>query len=166
MANMLASVPVEETKLGDYLHDRTRIPEAPSTSRGDRIRRYLPLALQLVFALGAVALGFQVRASWESHRDWVIPVTVPFWALAGVAMAYLASRGKFNRMAAAAFFLMLSGIVMFANYWRGTVTEGQDNGRDALSILAAFLLAITILLFVVALARVLLSDKPAPPAVA
>ncbi len=163
MANMQAAAPVEEAKLGDYLHDRARIPEAPRVRPPDLVRRYLPFAFGLLFAAGAMALAFTTRATWTTQRDWVVPVTTPFWAIAGVALGYLVARGKFQALASAGSFLVLALVLTFINVYRGYLTEGQDDGRDALSILTAFVLAIVVLLLIVAVVRVVV-ERSEPPA--
>lgn len=127
-----------------WLHDQSKMPPAPKQGAGDYVRMWLPLLLGLLFTAGLVALAFEVRASWESHRDWVVPVTVPLIVFGGVAAAYLVQRGAITALAPAILFLALTGLFVGFNIARGAETEGSDAGRDALSILGGVSLGLSI----------------------
>lgn len=164
MADLTAAAPVESAKSGDYLHSRERIPARPAATRGDLVRRFLPLALGIACAAGFVALGFQTRATWSTHRDWVIPVTAPLLAIGGVALGYLLARGRANALATGALFLALTVLLTVLNIWRGAHTDGSDGLRDALSILAGLALGGTVAAFVIAAIAVELRDPARAPA--
>lgn len=127
-----------------WLHDQARLPAPPNRGAGGKARMLLPFVLGLLFTAGLVALGFEVRASWESHRDWVVPVTVPLIVLGGVSMAYLVQRGAIAALSPAIVFLALTGLFVGFNIARGAGTEGSDGGRDALSILGGVSLGLAI----------------------
>jgi len=165
MANLTAAAPVEPEK-STFLHDRGGRPEAPKRPFAELVRDNLGLLLGLAFALGFTALAFQTRASWDFHRDWVVPMTVPFWGIAGVSLGHLLARRKFD---AAFTGLMLLVVVLgltALNIWQGSQSEGPDGARDALSISAGVALGITVLALVVATVWVEAKDPtkaPPPP---
>ena len=127
-----------------WLHDQSKLPSAPTRGRLEYARILLPLVVGLVIAGGLVALAFEVRASWDSHRDWVVPVTVPLLVIGGVAGAYLLQRGALTALAPAIVFLALTGLFVGFNIARGADTEGSDTGRDALSILGGVSLGLAV----------------------
>lgn len=127
-----------------WLHDQSKLPGAPVRGTVDYLRMFLPLALGLVLSAGLVALAFEVRSSWDSHRDWVVPVTVPLLVMGGVSMAYLLQRRALIAIAPAIVFLVLAGLFAGFNIARASTTEGSDAGRDALSILGGVSLGLAI----------------------
>lgn len=131
-----------------WLHDQAKLPGPPERGRLEWARMLLPVVLGLLIAGGLVALAFEVRASWDSHRDWVVPVTVPLLVLGGVAGAYLLQRGALAALAPAIVFLALTGLFAGFNMARGAETEGSDAGRDALSILGGVSLGLAVASFV------------------
>ncbi|MBI5949197.1 MAG: hypothetical protein HY875_13755 [Chloroflexi bacterium] len=163
MADLTTAAPVE-TEKSTFLHDRGGRPEAPKRPVAELVRDNLGLLLGLVLALGFTALAFQTRASWDSHRDWVVPMTVPIWAVAGVSLGHLLARRKVD---AAFTGLMLLVVVLgltILNIWQGTQSEGQDGARDALTISAAVALGITVLALLVGAIWVEAKDPTkAPP---
>ncbi len=158
MADLTAQTPTEAEKTG-WLHDRSRIPARPATSAQDLHLRYRGWLLGLVLALGLTALAFQTRASWESHRDWVVPMTVPFWASAGIALGLLVDGRRWKAAAPGIVLLVVALVLTGLNVWRGTETDGQDNWRDALSIVAG----VTLGFMVVALLAGLIWSELAGP---
>ena len=128
-----------------WLHDQSKLPDAPTRGRLEYARMLLPLILGLLIAGGLVALAFEVRSSWDSHRDWVVPVTVPLLVLGGVGGAYLLQRGALAALAPAIVFLVLAGLFAGFNIARGAETEGSDAGRDALSILGGVSLGLAVM---------------------
>ena len=143
MANFSAPAPSEDTKAA-WLHDRSRIPAAPPSSRADVFRRYLPLTFGILLALGAEALAFQTRASWSSGREWVVPATTPLLVIGGLALGHLVARGKLNSVSWPAGFVLLAIIFTIFNIWRGTISSGADTGRNVLTVLTAILLGVSV----------------------
>ncbi len=138
-----APAPASVEKVHD-LHDQAQRPRPPAPWRA-AFGRYLGWpTLGLVCALGMVALGFQTRASWESHRDWVVPVTVPLLALGGLALAYLVWRRQWLALGPGATLLLAVLALTAANIWRGAATDGDDTARDVMSILAGVGLGLTV----------------------
>jgi peptidoglycan/LPS O-acetylase OafA/YrhL len=162
MAEWTVPAPYEPEKPHD-LHDKEQQPKAPPGWR-PAFRSYLVgPAIGFVFAMGFTAMAFQARASWDSHRDWVVPVTVPFLALGGVALGLLVARRQWLP-SLPAFALILLGLVFVGlNIWLGAVTEGQDNLRDALSISTGVAIGLAVASALAALAWVE-RRRPAAPA--
>ena len=142
-ADFSAPAPVEREKQGDYLHDRERIPDEPK-DRMQLVRPYIGMGIGLLLAFLFTGLAFEARDSWNAHRDWVVPATVPFLALAGIAMGHLIWRGEWSAFFPG--FLLLLGVIgiEFSNWWRSTLTDGDDVARDVLSIAAGVVLGITV----------------------
>ena len=150
MADFTASRPIETQKEGDYLHDRSNRPEAPTWTRMELARRFAPLALGLLFAAGFLAIAFQTWASWENQRAWAVALMTPLWVLGGVALGHLLVRREFKIISLGVSFVGLGLILMYLNVWRGNVTEGQDGGRDAMTIISAILFVIAMHSFLTA----------------
>jgi hypothetical protein len=161
MSMWSSPAPVQPEK-PHYLHDDEQQPPLPDGWLSAFRAYLLAPALGLLFALGFTAMAFQARASWESHRDWVVPVLVPFLGLGGVAMGYLAARAKIVEMMPGVFFVLLAIGLVAANIWRGYVTEGEDTARNILAILTAVALGLAVLAFVVGLIAAERSTPPAP----
>ena len=145
MATLTAKAPVEPDKSGAYLHDRSRIPEAPPASRGQLLLRHAGIIAGVALSLALTALMVQTRATWETHRDWVTAAALVPMAVAGVALGYLFARNKSEMAALGAVAFVLAGVVITFNILRGVDTEGQDNLRDAMSIITAVFLAIGVI---------------------
>jgi energy-coupling factor transporter transmembrane protein EcfT len=143
MANWSAPAPTNPEK-PNWLHDQSELPAPPARSRVDYARILAPIVLGLAFTGALVALGFQSRASWDSHRDWVIPVTIPLLAIAGVAAGYLVARRAWVALGPVLLLLLLLCSLTALNVWRGAETEGSDALRDALSIMQGVLLGLTV----------------------
>ncbi|MBE7520458.1 MAG: hypothetical protein HS107_14560 [Thermoflexaceae bacterium] len=134
MPDLTARAPIETEKTG-WLHDRSRIPARPAASAQELLVRYRGWLLGFALALGLTALAFQTRASWENHRDWVVPMTVTIWAPSGLALGFLIDRRRWKAVAPGIVLLVIALVLTGVNIWRGTETDGQDNWRDALSII-------------------------------
>jgi peptidoglycan/LPS O-acetylase OafA/YrhL len=142
-ADFSQPVPVNADKV-DALHRQGEMPARPKLGRSDLLKLYLPPALGLMFAVGAVAMAFQARASWESHRDWVVPVTVPFLVIGGLGMGYLAARMNLRTLAPTVALLSMTLVFGFLNVMRGQWVDGEDGLRDVLSVITGVLLGATI----------------------
>ena len=162
-ADFSRTVPVNDEKV-HALHAQEQLPARARFARADVVKVYLPPALGLLFAVGAVAMAFQARASWESHRDWVVPATIPFLVIGGLAMGYLASRMRLRALAPAVGLLSLTLLFGFLNILRGQWTEGEDGLRDALSTITGVLLGATIISLIVAYAWDEIRNPVRPPA--
>lgn len=136
MANLAAKAPTEPEKQ-TFLHDRSNRPDAPKRSIKDYALEYAPMILGALFALGAVALGFQTRASWDGHRDWVVPTTIPVLVAAAVMLAAATWRQKLEFAMPAYAFLSVGLVFTILNIIRGIDTHGHDYLRDFYSIAAA-----------------------------
>jgi hypothetical protein len=135
MADLTAAAPIETEKTGDYLHDMTNRPQPPESRTPDLIKRYTPGALALLLTFAVVALAFETRDSWTSHRDWVIPVNVPFFAIAGLALAHLLIRHEWLAALPGFTLLLVSSVFMAINVWIGAAgAENQDGARLFLAI--------------------------------
>ena len=150
MANFADSRPIETQKEGAYLHDRTSRPAAPTWTRMELVQRFAPIGLGLLLAMGFMAIAFQTWASWDNHRAWAVALMTPLWVLGAVALGHLFMRKEFKVTAFGMSLVALGLILMAINSWRGDLTEGQDNGRDAMTIISAILFVIAIHSFVIA----------------
>ena len=164
MADFTAPAPSEAAKIGDYLHDRGRIPAAPQWTTGGLVGRYLPLALGILFAMGALALAFQTRASWSSHREWIVPVTIPVLVLGGVALGYMVARGKLTSIIWPAGFLLVVIVLTVFNAWRGSISTGHDTARNVMTIFAAILLGIAVVSLIITMVVTEVKDPAKAPA--
>jgi peptidoglycan/LPS O-acetylase OafA/YrhL len=153
MANFSAPAPIEPEK-STYLHERTNRPVPPTRTNLALLRSYLGMVLGLLFAIGFVALSFQIRAGWDNHREWVVAITVPGTVLAGVALGHLAARRQLMALVPGIGLLALTLLLVFLNFLRGRDTTGDDGLRDALSITSGVLLVFTVGALVGALAWV------------
>lgn len=162
MADLSAPVPVEATKSGAYLHDRSRIPAAPETLTAS-LTRYLGPLVGLAAGLGLVALAVQTRDGWESHRDWVVPAAATGCVLGGLALGYLAGRGKWLAALPGLGLVVVALILTALNIWRGEVVSGHDALRDATSIVTAVFLGASVAALGAALVWVEVTDPTRPP---
>ncbi len=164
MATWSGPTPVNPDK-SDWLHDQAELPRPPVRGTRDYAGMLLPIALGLAFTAALVALAFQARASWDSHRDWVVPATIPLLALGGVAFGYLVARRAWLAANPAIGLLLLVCAFTALNMWRGAETEGSDGLRDALSIIQGVTLGLTVTAAVAAAIFVEWTrpTHPAPP---
>lgn len=162
MANFSLPAPFEPEKTA-YIHDRSNRPAAPATSRGDLVRRFSGFGLGLLFAAFMLAIAFQVRAGWDNHREWVVAMSGPFYALGGIAIGHLLYRQKWEAVAPALLFLVLAAAVAGVDI----VADANDADmtlRDVLSIGGGILLAISIACAIFAVLWVeLRNPTKAPP---
>ncbi len=165
MANLTAPMPMEAEKT-PWVHDRARIPARPATTNRDLLVRYQGLLLGLALALGFMVLAFQTRATWTTHRDWVVPMTVPFWAGAGVALGHLIDRRMWREAAPGLVLLAVAIGLTGVNDVRGMQVDGSDGLRDALSIITGTVCGLMIAALLGALVWVEMKNqtKAAPPA--
>jgi hypothetical protein len=163
MADFNAAAPVEQTKSGDYLHERERLPAAPDMGADVQSSRWMGLALGVLFALGAAALIFELRDAWESHRDWVPPAALVPGVLGAIALGYLAQRGRINHIAVPMFllFLAIGGAVM--NIWLHEEYPDKDGLRLGFTIMATIAFAAALASLVASLLWVEAKDPTRPP---
>lgn len=141
MADLAAPAPIE-TEKANFLHDRSRIPAAPKSTTRDLVERYAIIALALAGAFALQWLAFQTRDSWDSHRDWVVPMTTPITAAAGVCLGYLAYRRKWEPFMASFIWFALALILTGWNYALGREDNPDETLRDVLAISIAILIGI------------------------
>lgn len=150
MADFEAKSPIETEKAGAFLHDRSNRPKRPVTDQQEQAQQYLPLAIALICGVGMVALAFQARASWESHRDWVVPVTLPLLVIGGLAFGHLLARREWNPLTPAMF--LVAGIIALTGWDVWLDAEEKSSGlRDAIAIGNGVFLAFAVILSVGAL---------------
>ena len=164
MADFSAAAPVEPVKQGDYLHDRSRIPAMPEITPRGEFDSYFGYGLGVLLALGALALMFQTRASWERHREWVVPATAPITAIAGLALGHMIARRKWKAAAPALGCLAVAMIFTAFNAWRGAVVDGHDAGRNTMSVFAGIFMALFMACAIVGAVVVEARDPVRPPA--
>ena len=162
MADFTAAAPFEEKK-DTSLHDRGARPAAPRWPTRALLKRYLPLALGIAIALGIELLAFQTRATLQGNRDWVVPVTTPFFGIGGVALGALIARNQWIAATPGIVFMLIAVTLTVLNIWRGSVTDGDDVLRDVLSILAGITLALSLVSLIIGLVWVELTQPTKAP---
>lgn len=150
MADFSNPAPVEETKT-DFLHDLSTRPAGPGMSREEHARDWLILLLGLVIGAAFVALAFETRGSWESHRDWVVPVLVPPLVIGGVAAAYLFIRNEWNAAAAGLMFGLASAGMMATNISIGRQDDPSAGTQNMLAAAGGVTLGLSVALFIFAM---------------
>ena len=162
MADFSAAAPVEPEK-SEGVHDRDTRPDAPS-DRQDLGRLLLLVAVGVLFSAALIALAFQARASWTEVRDWVVPVTIPLYALGGISLAYLVLRRAWLAASAGLTLLFITVALTGFNLWRAALTTGPDGLRDSFSITIGVLLGFTIAALAAAMVWVEARRPSRPPA--
>ena len=162
MADFSAAAPVEPEKSA-VVHDRDTRPDAPG-DRQDLGRHLLLIVVGIVFAAALIALAYQARASWTEARDWVVPVTIPFYAIGGISLAYLVLRRAWLAASTGLTLLVITVALTGFNLWRAALTTGPDGLRDSLSITAGVLLGFSIAALLGAMVWVEARRPSKPPA--
>ena len=162
MADFSAAAPVEPDK-NEVVHDRDTRPHAPS-DRQDYVRLLLHIAVAAAFTAAFVAIAFQARASWTEVRDWVVPVTIPLYALGGISLAYLVWRRAWLEASTGVTLLFFAVALTGFNLWRAALTTGPDGLRDSFSITIGVLLGFSIAALAAGMAWVEARRPSKPPA--
>ncbi len=162
MADLTAAAPIETEKDAD-VHGRSDRPWIPVDRQG-QMRMLVILLVWTLCAAALVALAFQARASWTEARDWVVPMTIPFYAIGGIAMTYLFLRGAWLAASAGLTFLFIIVALTGFDLWRAALTTGPDGLRDSFSITIGVLLGVTVACFLGAMAWVEIRRPERPPA--
>ncbi len=144
MADFSAAAPVEPDK-SEVVHDRDTRPDAPSDRR-DYGRLLLHIAVGVAFTAAFVALAYQARASWTDPRDWVVPVTIPLYALGGVSLAYLVLRRAWLEASTGATLLFFAVALTGFDLWRAAVITDPNGLREADGLRDSFSITIGVLL--------------------
>lgn len=142
MANFSLPAPFEAEKSA-FIHDRSTRPVRPAVSRAELVRRFAGLGMGLVVAGIMVAIAFQVRAGWDNHREWVVAMSGPFYAIGGISIGHLLARQKWEPVAPALIFLALAAACAGLDI----VADAGDADmvlRDLLSVAGGILVAISI----------------------
>jgi|GEM_PF-939742 len=138
MADFSVPAPVEPEKKGAYLHDRSRIPEAPALPSRYR-PEYLLVLGSVILTAGLAALAFQVWDAWDNTRNLGFVISIGIVAPGGVSLAYLIWRKRWDWAGPALIIAVMLAMLVGANFWRGTYVDGPDGLRDALSIITGIL---------------------------
>lgn len=162
MADFSAAAPVEPDK-SEVVHDRDTRP-GPPADRRDYVRLLLHIAVAAAFTAAFVALAFQARASWTEVRDWVVPVTIPLYALGGISLAYLVLRRAWLAASTGGTLLFFAVALTGFDLWRAALTTGPDGLRDSFSITIGVLLGFSIAALAAGMAWVEARRPSKPPA--
>ena len=162
MADFSAAAPVEPEK-SEVVHDRDTRPGAPA-DRQDYDRLLLHIAVGVAFTAAFVAIAFQARASWTEVRDWVVPVTIPLYALGGISLAYLVLRRAWLEASVGVTLLFFAVALTGFDLWRAALTTGPDGLRDSFSITIGVLLGFSIAALAAGMAWVEARRPSKPPA--
>ena len=140
MTDFAAKAPFNPEKQNE-LHAPESMPAAPARSRADVTHHFLGLGLGIVGTFIFLALAFQARAGWQNHREWVVAITVPGAAVAGVCFGYLLARRQYKAAMWGVGLLSISILFTVFNIVQGVIEDGPSYERDGLTILAgAFLI--------------------------
>lgn len=163
MADFTAPAPVEPGKIGDYLHDRSRIPAPPKRQVSEILSQYSGLILGVLLAVGACALVFELRDAWESKRDWVPPAALVPAVIAAIALGHLAQRGKINYIGVPLIllFFAIGGPVL--DIWIHHEYPDRDEFALTFRIVAAVCLGLATVWLIVASLLVEANDPTKPP---
>ena len=161
MANLSLPAPFESEK-STFLHDRAARPAGPAASRLEMARRWATLIIGAALGVGATALLFSVRDSWENHREWLVTL-IPFLVIAGIALAHLTARKQIVAMATGLAFLFLSLVFAGADVILDS-EGGNDTSRDVLSILGGVALGLAVLSLTIAVVWVEVRKPTKAPA--
>ncbi|MDE2670007.1 MAG: hypothetical protein OXI51_10180 [Chloroflexota bacterium] len=162
MADFSAAAPVEPDK-SEVVHDRDTRP-GPPADRRDYLRLLLHIAVAAACTAAFVALAFQARASWTEVRDWVVPVTIPLYALGGISLAYLVLRRAWMEASTGVTLLFFAVALTGFDLWRAALTTGPDGLRDSFSITIGVLLGFSIAALAAGMAWVEARRPSRPPA--
>jgi len=162
MTNWASPSPSEPNK-AHYLHDRERIPRPPKPTVAEYAKQYALPLIGIFLTVPIVGLAFQTRDSWGAQRDWVIPVTAPLLAIAGVALAYLVVRRAWLEAAPGVALLLIAVLLGAANLWRGAVVDGPDTLRDVLASSGGVFISLGVLALIGAMAWVEIRRPTRPP---
>ena len=161
MPNLSLPAPIESEK-STFLHDRSNRPKGPSATRLELAIRWAAFAVGAALSVGATALLFSVRDSWENHREWLVTL-LPFLVIAAIALAYLVVRKQWIALAPGGSFLFLALIFAGADVILDA-EGGKDTARDVLSILGGVSLGLATLGLIIAIVWVeVRNPTKAPP---
>jgi hypothetical protein len=148
MANMSIPRPFEPEKSG-YIHDRSNRPDGPKTSRMELVQRWWAFGLSLALGVGATALLFSIRDSWENHREWLVTV-IPVLVIAAISLAYLVSRQKGAALGTGLAFLIAAIAFAGSDILVDREPNPSSTAQDTLSILGGVALALASIALIVA----------------
>lgn len=130
--------PVEPEKQGDYLHDRSRLPEAPARPQWRRAEDIFGL-VSLIATIALTVVALQTWDAWDNTRDLGFVISVGIVALGGVGLGYLLWRQRWDWAGPSLIIGFLIALVIGANLWRASYVDGSDTLRDVLSIVTGIL---------------------------
>jgi hypothetical protein len=163
-ADFSSARPTEPNKIGEYLHDQSRIPRGPRADVVSLAKRYWGMTFGILLGLGLTAAGFEIRDSWKEHRDWVIPVIAMGMLIAGVLMGHLVQRGRWAAVTPAIVFAFVAVLFTVFDVIRAQMIDpGPDAGRKALGVLATIFFVATAVWAIIATLVVELRNPTRPP---
>lgn len=150
MADLTLRAPIESEKQGAYLHDRSRLPEAPALRAPELIMRWGIILMGVAFAAGGAALAFQTYDSWHHTRDVLLVLSVSLAGPAGTALGYIIYRRRMDAFFPAFLMIILACGLTAMNGARAYTTDGPDTFRDVLTIGTAVTLGVLFLYLIAA----------------
>jgi hypothetical protein len=160
MADFSLPAPDEPQK-PDFLHNRPTRPPRSAVSAREIFERFWGYGLGVVFAILLTSTMFQVRASWENPREWLV-MFIPFFAIAGLAFGIFLQRGQWTALAVPAAFLFLTGIFTVSDLL-ADIESASARARQIVSILGGISLGLTTLTAIIALIWVEVRNPPKAP---
>lgn len=161
MADFSISAPYEPKK-SEFIHDRATRPKRPGVDWRELTGRFWGLGMGLAFSLLGTVAMFELRDSWDNHREWLVSF-IPFFAIAGLAFGHLMYRGKWEALAVPGGFLLLTAIFTISVFL-GDIDEVSRDTRRVVAILGGISLGLTVVSAMAALLWAELRDPAkAPP---
>ena len=151
--------PVETEKQGAYLHDRSRIPEAPPVERPELARRFGIVIMGVLFTIGLAAMAFTTLSAWDNTRDLAFVMNIGVVGIAGVGLAYLVYRGRWDFAAVGIGLAVLTLGFIGMNAARAYTSDGPDIFRDVMTVLGAITLGV---LYVYVIAATIVTELKDP----
>lgn len=156
--------PREAVKQGDYLHTREGIPAATPLTRNELLRRNIIVVAGSLIAIALGVIAFQDYAGWHDSRNFALVTAVSLCGPAGVALAYLIYRGRWDFATPAIGIVTLALGFVGVNALYAHDNPGESAFRDTLTIMGAITLFVLFAYAVVALIYVELKDPTRAPA--
>lgn len=148
MTDFSAKAPVNPEK-PNYLHDQDEMPKAPQVSKVVLMRRFAILGLGALLTIAITALGVQLLDGWDARRNPLVPAAANIAAIGGICAAYLIVTRRMGEAWPGLLLVVLGAALLFFDFLREEIAGGAEFVGWAFTIVAAILLIIAMVYFVV-----------------